>query len=304
MNNTKKTADNQGQKGSETKSLVVSDVKTWLKSDQFRAAINKSLPKHLTADRFVRIALTAMMKEPKIAQCSQESLFQVLLDLSSLGLEPDGRRAHIIPFRNKGVLEAQLLIDYKGLIELAKRSGEVVCWRAEAVCDGDEFSWQDGIVYHKIDWLKPRGKLLAAYSHVKNKDGIDEYEVMTAEQIEGIRKRSKAANCGPWKSDYKEMAKKTVIRRHSKRLVLSQEFNEAIVKDDEGFSGFDDDLPSAVDLMPKRKSDVKAEKKEQTTPDVSGGASEPISEEEKAEIKKQEKAEAEKEGENGKNDEQ
>lgn len=101
------------------------EIKELLRSEDFKLQVAAALPKHLTPDRFIRVALTAMLKTPKIAQCSQNSLFKVLLDCSSLGLEPDGRRAHIIPYGN----EATLIIDYKGLIELAKRSGEVVAWR-------------------------------------------------------------------------------------------------------------------------------------------------------------------------------
>ena len=123
----------------------------------FKEAVRKSLPQHMTPERFVRVALTAMLKTPKLAQCSQESVFRCMLDLSSLGLEPDGRRAHLIPYGT----DCTLIIDYKGLIELAKRSGEVAMWRAELVCENDEFSWTNGIVDHKINWLAPRGKVLA-----------------------------------------------------------------------------------------------------------------------------------------------
>lgn len=242
--------------GNEIQTTEKRTVKDWLSSDSFRDAVKSSLPSHLTPDRFVRVALTAMMRTPKLAQCSQESLFKALLDLSSLGIEPDGRRAHLIPYENRknGTVEAQLIIDYKGLIELAKRSGEVSSWRAESVCERDFFEWQNGSITHKIDWLKPRGKTLAVYSHVKNANGIDDYEIMTLEQVDGIRKRSKAKDYGPWVTDYEEMAKKTVIRRHSKRLTLSPEFVEALEKDHDKL----EDIPtvSYEDIMPKRLSEV------------------------------------------------
>lgn len=233
-------------------------VKEWLSSDHFKDAVRASLPSHLTPDRFIRVALTALMKTPKLAQCTENSIFKCMLDLSSLGLEPDGRRAHLIPYENRktGVTEAQLIIDYKGLIELAKRSGEIKMWRAELVCENDEFSWDTGIVTHKVDWLRPRGKSLAVYSHVKNQDDIDDYEVMTMDQVELIRKRSKSGQSGPWVNDFDEMAKKTVMRRHSKRLTLSPEFNDALQKDDDKI---DEDFSNSfanVSLMPRRLSEV------------------------------------------------
>ena len=225
---------NEKQAGKEVATVAkdrAPTIREWLSGNKFREAVASSLPSHMTADRFVRVALTAMMKTPKLADCTQASIFKVMLDLSSIGLEPDGRRAHIIPYGNV----ATLIIDYKGLIELAKRSGEVVNWRAEIVCENDKFGWENGIVTHKIDWRRPRGKMEAVYSHVRNKDGIDDYEVMTIDQVEGIRKRSKAASSGPWVTDFNEMAKKTVMRRHSKRLTLSPEFVDALSKDGDTF---------------------------------------------------------------------
>lgn len=205
-------------------------IKGWLESDQFKLAVKSALPSHLTAERFCRVALTCLMRQPKLAECSQESVFKAMLDLSSLGLEPDGRRAHLIPFANSktGKTDVQLIVDWKGLVELAKRSGEVAFWQAHLVCQSDVFSWEDGVVHHKINWLEPRGQTRAVYSHVRRKDGEDDYEVMTLEEVAGIRKRSRAANAGPWVTDFDEMAKKTVIRRHSKRLTLSPEFHRAL----------------------------------------------------------------------------
>jgi len=241
------------------KAMVTASAKDWLQSKQFNEAVAKALPSHISPERFIRVALTALMRVPKLAQCSKESIFKAMLDLSSMGLEPDGRRAHLIPYqnRNTGQLEAQLIIDYKGLIELSKRSGDVSSWRAEIVCEKDEFGWENGTVFHRIDFRKPRGAMQAVYSHVRTgKDGIDDYEVMTKDQVDAIRKRSKAANAGPWMTDFEEMAKKTVIRRHSKRLTLSPEFRAAVEKDQDRIDF--DDLPT-VDFMPKRISEASIE---------------------------------------------
>ncbi len=198
-----------------------------LTGDQFKMQVAAALPSHLKPDRFIRVALTALTRTPKLMECSQESFFKCMLDLSALGLEPDGRRAHLIPYGTA----CTLIIDYKGLIELAKRSGEVAMWRPMTVCEKDVFGWENGIVSHKVNFLEPRGKMLAVYSHVRTKDGDDDYEVMTLQECEAIRKRSKAGNSGPWVTDYESMCLKTVMRRHSKRLTLSPEFREAVEKD-------------------------------------------------------------------------
>ena len=154
-----------------------------------------------------------------------------LLDLSSLGIEPDGRRAHLIPYGN----ECTLIIDYKGLVELIRRSGDVTGIRAETVCEHDEFDWVNGEITHKVDWRRPRGQVQAVYAEAKMKDGDMQTAVMTAEEVESIRQRSRAGNNGPWKTDWSEMAKKTVVRRLSKMLPLSPEAQDNISKDDTQF---------------------------------------------------------------------
>src|ERR1051326_6456109 len=112
---------------STTQTAVTSrkDIKVLITGEQFKLAVAQALPKHLTPDRFIPTALTAMTRTPKLAECDQASFFAALMTLSQLGLEPDGRRAHLIPFENRkrGVVECQLIIDYKGLVELAYRSG-------------------------------------------------------------------------------------------------------------------------------------------------------------------------------------
>lgn len=203
------------------------DLKQSLASDYAKQQFALALPKHMTADRFVRVALTAINKTPALANCTKESVMACMMDCSSLGLEPDGRRAHLIPYGNK----CTLIVDYKGLIELAKRSGDVAFWQAHIVCESDKFTWVDGVVHHEINWFEPRGEVKCVYSHVRMKDGSDDYEVMTLEEVNAICKRSVSGKSGPWVSDFNEMAKKTVIRRHSKRLTLSPEFRDAEAKD-------------------------------------------------------------------------
>ena len=211
-------------------------IRDQIESPKFRDEIAKALPKHLTPDRFIRVAVSALTRTPKLKECEPVSLFGALLTLSQLGIEPDGRRAHLIPFENRrrGCVECQLIIDYKGLAEMAMRSGVVSYLHADVVCDADIFEENMGeIIAHKIDRRKPRGEVYAVYAICKFKDGTAKAEVMSSEEIEAIRKRSKAGNAGPWITDWNEMAKKTVFRRLSKWLPLSPEFRDAVEADDE-----------------------------------------------------------------------
>ena len=185
------------------------------------------VPQCLTSKRMVRVALSAIGRVPKLKDCTRESLLGALMTCAELGIEPDGRRAHLIPYGK----DCKLIIDYKGLVELVRRSGQVQDVRAEIVCANDEFEWNNGQVTHRIDFKQARGEAYAAYSFVLFKDGSESFEVMTKDEIEAIRKRSMAGKSGPWVTDWNEMAKKTVFRRHSKWLPLSAEFRDALEKD-------------------------------------------------------------------------
>lgn len=239
----------------------MASMKALIQGDTFREQIEKAIPKHLSPERFLRIAITALIRTPKLAECTQASLCKCLLDLSAVGLEPDGRRAHLIPYGK----ECTLIIDYKGLVELIRRSGDVASIRAETVCKEDEFAWENGEVTHKVDWRKPRGEVQAVYAEAKLNTGEVQTATMTYDEVEGIRKRSKAGNNGPWKTDWSEMAKKTAVRRLSKMLPLSSEVAEHIDKVDRPID-FDNmkqvapvmreqpiDPFAAEDVLPKKK---------------------------------------------------
>ena len=198
-------------------------------SEYAMAAIQKAAPKHLSAERFLRIANTAMSRVPKLRQCTVASVWNCLIQLSTVGLEPDGRNAHLIPYGK----ECTLIIDYKGIVTCVRRSGEVSDIHADVVCENDQFEFDMGkVTKHIRDLKKPRGAMYAAYSKVVFKDGEVSYDVMDKPEIDAIRKRSAAGKSGPWVTDYNEMAKKTVFRRHSKWLPFSPEVQRVIEADD------------------------------------------------------------------------
>ena len=192
-------------------------IKGWLASDMLKAEIAKALPKHCSVDRMMRIAITAVTRTPKLAECEPASFLKCMMDLSQWGLEPNGRDAHLIPFNNRrrGVVECQLILDYKGLVQLLYRSGQILSVHADVVYEGDDFAYSMGELLRHTQFdlrtqAKPaeRGKMIAAYARIVLKGGACKCEVMTKEQIDGIRKRSKSGNDGPWVTDYEEMAKK------------------------------------------------------------------------------------------------
>lgn len=244
-------------------------TKELLVSDQFKAQMASILPRHLTPDRMARVALTTMQKTPALAECSQVSFFNAMLTLSQIGLEPDGIHAHLIPFNtNRGGKIVQLIIDYKGLVALVMRSGQVSNIHADVVCTEDKFKFNLGeIVQHEIDFKQPRGEVYAVYCIARFKDGTKKCEVMSRDEVEGIRMRSKAANSGPWQTDWNEMAKKTVFKRLSKWLPMDNNIKEALQADDdvpppiiESTIRFSDDEGAPPPAQPTLKGKAKAKR--------------------------------------------
>jgi len=222
----------------ENKKLTKSTpLRAILKSDEFVQVLTELLKDPSAAKRMARITITAASKMPALAECSQASVLNCLFDLAAYGLDPDGRLAHLIPFkdRNTNTVICQLIIDYKGIVELMYRNGAAKNIHADVVREGDLFEYNKGQVISHVPWFlrrdaKPRqpGKVYAVYVEVMLSNGATKCEVMSYDDIESVRKRSKAGTNGPWKTDWPEMAKKTVFRRCSKWLPLSPELREVI----------------------------------------------------------------------------
>jgi len=196
----------------------------------------KVLPTVCTPERFARVALSCLNGNQKLAaalqtQTGMVSLSSALMKCAEVGLEPNGRDAHLIPFNTKQGVQIQLIIDYKGLVKLARRSGEISTIVAECVKEHDKFSYINGEVHHEIDFhLKSRGESYAWYVTVFFKDGSHQSKVMNREEVEAIRQRSRSANDGPWVTDYDSMALKTVYKQLSKWLPTESEKSDALTK--------------------------------------------------------------------------
>ena len=197
--------------------------------------VKKALPSHLNAERLVRIVTTEIRRTPQLLSCSKESLLGALMLSAQLGLEP-GPLGHCYYVPYKG--QVQFIVGYKGMIDLARRSGQVSVIYAETVFENDEFEFQLGLepkLVHKPK-LENRGNPIAWYGVCRFKDGGYFIKVMGKEEVERHRLRSPSANTphSPWNTDYEEMAKKTVIRSMFKYLPVSPEILEVGLPD-EGF---------------------------------------------------------------------
>lgn len=221
--------------------------------DKNKATLQAVLPKHVSPDRMLKIALGALRTTPKLMDCTVESLFGAVVQCAQLGLEPNTPMGHVylIPFDKKKQqggqwiverTDVQIVIGYKGMLDLARRSGQIVSIAAHEVCERDEFDYAYGLderLEHKPA-MGDRGDIIAFYAVAKLKDGGHCFEVMSRAQVEGIRdnsqgykaaeanaKRYKKPGDSPWHNQFAEMGRKTVTRRLFKWLPMSIEMATA-----------------------------------------------------------------------------
>lgn len=206
---------------------------------QAEAQLALALPRHIPVSYMIRVVLTVVQRTPKLLECDKLSMLGAVFQCAQLGLIPDGvlGQAYLVPFRNtqKNRMEVQMIPGYRGLVELVRRSGELSTIDADVVYEKDKFTYTRGTEAHlehvPTDEASP-GKLVAAYAIARLKDGGYQIKVMKVREIEAIRKRSKAANNGPWVTDFEWMAKKTVIKQLCKLLPVSTETQRAMALDD------------------------------------------------------------------------
>lgn len=190
---------------------------------QMAPELQAALPKHVTVEKFTRVAMTAIQNNPQLQNADRRSLFGSIVRLAQDGLLPDGREAAIVMFGQ----QAQAMPMIAGVLKKLRQSGEIAKISAQVVHEHDEFSVSYGFdedVTHRPPALdKPRGKAIGAYATAVLKDGSRLLEVMSLEEIEKVRAVSRAKGNGPWVAWWGEMARKTVMRRLSKRLPMSSD---------------------------------------------------------------------------------
>lgn len=222
-------------------------MQTYIKS--MEGEIKKALPSVLTPERFTRMVLSAISTNPKLGTCTPQSFLGAMMSAAQLGLEPNTPlgQAYILPYQNKGVLEAQFQLGYKGLIDLAYRSGEVEVVQAHIVYENDDFECEFGLepkLTH-VPADSERGKPIKVYAMFKTKSGGYGFEVMSMDDVKThAQKYSKAygSSFSPWATNFEEMAKKTVLKKCLKYAPLKSDFVKAIVQDETIKNEVSDDM--------------------------------------------------------------
>ena len=232
--NVKQELANQAKDVKLTKSMTIPDMVRAMLPE-----IKKALPSVMTPERFTRIALSALNNTPQLQSCTPMSFIAALLNAAQLGLEPNTPlgQAYLIPYKNKGVMEVQFQIGYKGLIDLAYRNGQMQTIQAQEVYENDFFEYEFGLepkLIHRPAYTD-RGELVYFYGIFRTVNGGYGFSVMSKADMDAFAKTySKAfeSDFSPWKTSYIEMAKKTVIKQALKYAPIKTEFQRALSTDE------------------------------------------------------------------------
>lgn len=228
------------QKARETKAARPADPAKTMKAyiTQMKGEIAKALPSVMTPERFTRIVTSAISTTPQLAQTTPQSFLGAMMTAAQLGLEPNTPmgQAYLLPYKNHGRLECQFQLGYKGLIDLAYRSGQVTIIQAHEVRENDDFSYSFGLepTLHHVPARSDRGEVICYYAMFRTKDGGFGFEVMSREDVEAHAKhysKSYGGSFSPWSTNFDEMAKKTVLKKCLKYAPLKSDFVRALPSD-------------------------------------------------------------------------
>ena len=229
-------------------------MQTYIKS--MEGEIKKALPSVITPERFTRMVLSALSVNNKLAECTPKSFLGAMMSAAQLGLEPNTPlgQAYLIPYSNKGQLEVQFQIGYKGLLDLAYRSGEVDIIQAHIVYENDTFECEYGLnpTLKHVPADENRGEPTKVYAVFKTKTGGYGFEVMSMDDVRRhAEKYSQAykSSYSPWKSNFEEMAKKTVLKKVLKYAPMKSDFVRGIVQDESIKTEISEDMYSVNNEM-------------------------------------------------------
>lgn len=264
-------------KAIEVQQQKISTVRQLLKRNA--GPIRAALPVHMSADRFLRIALTCLQKTPKLMDCTPESFLGAVMTAAQLGLEPDGitGMAYLIPYGGKVNFQP----GFQGLMELARRSGEISQIIPRTVREGDEFRYNYGVDKDELHHVEGEGETPGAITHVycivRMKDGTSSFEVWPVARINAHRDRysqaSQSKKDSPWETHFEAMSMKTLIIRALKYAPKSVELQKAIAMSEMAEAGIDQHLDASgfdLELPPQEPAKTQLEKLTETVDTKTG----------------------------------
>lgn len=251
----------------------VADVRGLL--EKAKGQIKLALPSHMTPDRMLRITMSSVQKNPRLLDCDRTSLVAAVMQAATLGLEPDGAlgEAYLVPYAG----QVQFQPGYKGLMKLARQSGQVGAIGANVVRKRDVFTYTEGpegTLHHvpfaievpddaddlalkegDADLATIAGPLTHAYAWAKLKDGTVQRVVLNRIQVLARRERSsgwqafksKKIKDNPWATSPAAMWQKTAVRELMKLCPQSVELARALSLDAQSDAGLPQDFGDVID---------------------------------------------------------
>lgn len=203
--------------------------------DRMKGEFEKVLPVHVSSDKFTRVVVTMLQGNKALLEANRNSLYSACLKAATDGLLLDGREAALVVFKTKVGPVVQYMPMYQGILKKVRNSGELATISAQVVYEKDYFKYftddSGDHISHVPDVFNDRGAFLGVFAMAITKDSARYIEVMGLDEIQKVRNISKMKDSGPWVEWFEEMAKKTVIRRLSKRLPSSTDIDQVFERD-------------------------------------------------------------------------
>jgi recombination protein RecT len=241
--------------------------------------VRQLLPSHVTPERIFSIAVTARQRNPKLLECSDISVLRGIIVGAQLGLDVSGvgGKAYLVPFFNKNTrqLEAQFMPGYRGLVELARRTGQIGAIYGRVVYAKDDFEYQEGLmqVLRHVPYMgaDDAGPVVGVWVVAVWTNGYRQPEVLSKLQIDRIRASSKASDGEAWTNWYDEMALKSALKRLCKKLPDSVELARVLDIEDH----MDIGEPPAIDIPLVEETEPKPTRTEAIKAEIKARAPEP-----------------------------
>ncbi len=223
--------------------------------ERSKSEIERALPQHVKADYMMRVVMTSIQNNPKLLDCDPKSVLSCVMQCAQIGLAPDGvlGQAYLIPYedRRNRITRCNLILGYKGLCELARRSGEVTKLYARVVHEGDQYKFAEGIaptLEHVPAPKSKQGEPIAYYAvgFFRDASTPPQFVWMWREDVEAHRDKFALAKTGPWRDHFDAMACKTVLIKLCNELPKSRELQKALEIDQQSESRVFDVTPELV----------------------------------------------------------
>lgn len=220
-------------------------------TDSFKKSISLVAPSGYKIDpeRVIKLVKMAADKAPALYACSPKSFMYSVIAACQLGLEINGPlgECYLVPFGK----DCTLVIGYRGIIGLMHRTGLIKSISAYCVYEKDAFEIEYGTtprISHMPCITEEPGAVIGVYAVVTLPDGATQFDYMRIDEVLRIKERSRSGSSGPWVKDFNEMARKSVVKRLSKYIPMSEQSAAAIAIQADNLIESGETLPLDVDV--------------------------------------------------------